>query len=779
MRYMTLLKANMRQQKKSLLGICILMFTISISVCAVLTISNNATTYEHEQLQRLKYGDITFWVADVPEEINLQEQLSKVDGVARVESQSALYTHFSIHGIVHDETGILLSYEPEHYDYHIFQPSLTGFYEETPSLAKDEVFLPVVFQSEFHADVGDILLMDVLDGVQQPYKIKGFFEDPVMGSSLMGVKSVLLHPQAQEELITLLEKGEDLNLRKGSVLHTFQSDENTQTIGAFQSQLNEQTDVKNYTLFAYSKDTIASFMLIMQTIMTGFLLLMVGILFIITMVIMGHSIANSIEQGYVDIGILKAIGYTSIKLRSMLILQYSIAIGGSMLCGLWASSWVVHTINAITLTTTGILIPSTFPRFLGFTFLGSTLCLLICFIYFKTMRIVRVEPMRAIHGGLASIHFHSHLHVSIRKPCLSFWLALRQLTTGKKQYIGTLLTALLLVFILSLSVRIGAWMGPNGEGISDSFAAATSDFGVYVEDKEQLEQIEQQIETISPIAHTYTFINVKGTIHDVNAIMNIISDPSYYHILQGRTCVYANEVVLTEVLAQSLGVGIGDMVSISYQGNSSSFIISGINQCANDMGSNFSISQAGFERLSSTLPAMETCYQLQHPQAKKEVVQLIKETFPDIEVDENIWSGLTNALTAMKALEVLIYAFVLLFILVVIALTSSKLLHQEKQTIGIYKAVGFSAQQLRVSFALRFGIAAAVGSSLGTLCSVTYADAMTSAFLRMMGISQFIAHPSFMQILLPGGVVSVLCMLFAYVEARFIKHIDPLLLISE
>ena len=76
----------------------------------------------------------------------------------------------------------------------------------------------------------------------------------------------------------------------------------------------------------------------------------------------------------------------------------------------------------------------------------------------------------------------------------------------------------------------------------------------------------------------------------------------------------------------------------------------------------------------------------------------------DIHVHENTWPGLFGIISAMQALLLFMYALVIVFILVVTVMTSSKILSTEQKDLGIYKAIGFSSACLQLTFSLRFAV---------------------------------------------------------------------------
>lgn len=767
-----LIKANMKRQRGSMIGIFTFMFLISISFCAVIAFWNNAKVYETEQLMRLGYGDITQWCANVKDEEALLQQIKGLKEVRKVEEEQLIFA-----SDIRDETTILAAYAKK---YAIYREDHAGFLSNAQEPSKQEVYLPIALANEQHLEIGDTLNIQWNDKDSRTYRIKGFFEDPIMGSSVMGIKTILMNPQETEELRQLALHGETDTLIAGNAYHLFQQEDTTLTSNEFQSILNEQTDLKNNTLFSYSDDTVLGFMLIMQEMFSGFLLLFVMILLGVAMLVLGHSISSSIDQDYVDMGILKAVGFSNHKLRSYMMMQYGLIVLIPLLMGMPASAFVVRFINQITVPSTGILIPSTLPMILCSMVILSILFLVLIFIFIKTRKLVRITPLSAIHGGQSDVYFHSRIRIAIFPFPLSISLALRQLISGKKQYFSAGIVSALLVFFLSFTTGFGNWIGPNGEGLIQSFSAAPADFDVTILDTTSANEIIQKVQTIAPLEHTFEFINVKGEVNHVNYILNVISEPDYYQLLEGRTCRYDNEIVLTEFIAEELGVSIGDEVKVSYEGKQENYLITGINQCANDMGGNISMNKAGFQRLTKKDLPMEICFSLKDATQKEDVMKQLQHVYQDrIQVSDNSWSGVDQVLAVMSALEIFLYVIVMFFILVVILMTGSKMLYREQRDMGIYKSLGFSSQRLQLAFALRFAITALLGAFIGILLSFGLSNWIASQFLRLIGISVYQTQQDFTQLLFPVVLVVCLFFLFAYLEAYKIKKVEAILLIQE
>lgn len=784
MKFITLLRANCKSQKGSLIGIWSLVFIITLSLCAILSIWKNANGYESGELDRIGYGDLTWWVSGIPDTDALLAQMKAVDTVDKVEKQDMIYfTQYWVNGHEAGNPLVVLKWNDDRYAYHIFKDNLSGIEEEPAGLSEGEVYVSPAFCSLYDVQIGDEITIAV-DGVQEMarYTIKGYFEDPAAGSSMMGIKNILLN---EKDLKKLSERVKEVNepsvSQNGSLIHVHQKEDSTLSIRDFQVLINDNTDIQKYSLFNYPKSTIMGFMLILQDIFSSFLLVFVLVLLVITMIIIGHSINSSIEQDYVDMGILKAVGFTQADLRLLQMLQYLITILSSMVPGVLVSAMVVKLINRMTVTTTGLIIPADMPVGTSMLVLGSVLLLLIGFICIKTARIGRITPIRAIRGGADDVYFNSRFTAQIHKGGLSFHLAYRQLIAGKKQYISACLVAALLVFFLSLTVRIDVWMGPDGKGLMAAFGATEYDLGILSDDRDKMEEADAFITSHVDVSDRYQLKMWRGSINGIMYLMYISSEPSYYNLLEGRTCKYDNELVITESVARELNVSIGDTVKISYDGVEKDFIVSGIYQCANDMGDNFGISLDGFERLGGdTQEGFYTYYLLGDEMQKEKLSRLLEEAYGDqIEIDENTWSGLESISRTTSALEIFMYVITMIFILITVSLTGSKILYKEQHDLGIYKSLGFGSEKLRLSFALRFSIAALAGSVLGILISALLTDLVVSAMLKMCGVSRFASSLNLFQMILPAIIVSVLFLSFAYLTAGKVKKVEPGILIVE
>lgn len=784
MKYLTLLKANVKRQKGSFIGVFILIFIITVSLCTVLTIWRNSSTYEEEQINRLGFGDVTSWLYGKREEADaLLTQIKSIDEVEKVGMQDILFVNYDVNGWdVTGGTGFALKYPDVEYKYYIYKDTLTGIEENPEPLQSGEMYVPPCFTTLYEAKIGDTVEIEITGEEDvEIFTIKGYFEDPVSGSSMMGLKSMLISDEDWQHLLERFEEaGENAVTGGGYAFHIFKN-KGEGTVSGLQRKLNEETELGRFKSFTYQKATITGFMLILQNIFSGLFLVFVLVLLVVAMLVLSHSIVSSIEQDYADMGILKAVGFTKGMLQLVKILQYVLPILLGMVLGITVSAPVVSAINRITVPATGLMIPAALPVVLMTASLSVILLILTGFIFFKTAKIDKITPIRAIRGGSDDVYFGSRLTMPIGKRALKLSLALRQLVSGKKQYISAGLVTVLLVFFLSLTARIDAWLGPDGDGLMATFNSVPYDMGVQIVDHEvKPEEITALILEDTKIEDSYGFLIARTYLNGMNYMTNICEKPEYYNMMEGRACLYDNEVIVTEFVANALGVKTGDTVQVTCEGRSLDFIVSGIYQCANDMGDNFGISKSGYERFGiEGKTEYFTYYRLEEAEKKDEIVKRLLDIYGDrIYVDDNIWSGTDSILFAMNAISILMYAVTVIFIFVVIIMTGSKILYREQKDLGIYKSLGFSSESLRMTFSLRFTVVASMGAVLGCICSAVFTDKIIGYFLKIAGISRFASELTLVQMVLPAFGVVTLFTVFAYAASGKIRKVEPRNLIN-
>lgn len=134
----------------------------------------------------------------------------------------------------------------------------------------------------------------------------------------------------REEILQMIQEvGIDALSRDGAMLHIFAAATDAANVSELGRILSE--NMGQYTEFIHSKSAIADFTLVLQNAFVGILIAFVLVLIFVIIFGLRSSIDSGIEADFVNMGILKAVGITSKKLRQIQLLQYLFGILGGML----------------------------------------------------------------------------------------------------------------------------------------------------------------------------------------------------------------------------------------------------------------------------------------------------------------------------------------------------------------------------------------------------------------------------------------------------------------
>lgn len=467
----TLLRANLKSHKGTAAGSFFLLLLVGISLCATLTVWRNAGNYVRGEMERLGYGDLTAWVSGLEDVSVLAEEIAALEEVDSVGIQSLLFSEYEVGEQESDSEGQLITYNPEQYPYKFFNEDLTGYISAPTEIAPGTLYAPASLLSMFGVEAGSSITFPIArSGGDVAFTVAGFYEDPVMGSSMIGMKGFLICEADHEAIVAMIgQAGVDALAREGFMLHITQK--GSLPAAPFNALLNQETSLSQHTEFTHSFSAMAGFMLTLQNVFTGLLLAFVVIFLLAALAVLSHSISSAIQQDYRDMGILKALGITTSALRAVQALQVLLAAGGGIACGALLAVPAASFLCGMTVTTTGVLVPAGLPIGLCLPLLLLLLATVCGFSWLRAGKLKAVSPLVAIRSGMEKGEWKKS-PLPLRKRGLAFWMAARQVLVGKGRYAGTCLVAALLVFFAGLMGRVDSWLGPNGEGLMDAFNPA-------------------------------------------------------------------------------------------------------------------------------------------------------------------------------------------------------------------------------------------------------------------------------------------------------------------
>ncbi len=770
-----LLRSAFKKQIGSLIGIFVLIMLVCVSLFSSVTLLTSGNDAVSTEMNRLGYGTYTAWTNG--NESELKSQIESLSDVEKVTAQPLIYAGYEINGKYSDNEGQLIVFDKS-----VPYRFLNEHYERTEieSVERGTIYISPALKSSYDIAVGGTIFFDIANGFSaKPFTVAGYFEDAFMGSSMIDMKSFLISETDREEILSVLNEAPDYErlAKSGAMMHIFQSSESSLSESEFHRLIQEKTDLAQYTEFSYTFDSILSYMLLLQNVLSGFLIAFSVVLLVVCVIVAGHSLSAVIEQNKKDMAILKTVGVSGGTHRLVYLLLYGgiILIGAAI--GLLLSLPVSAVISSAMVTSTGMIISPVFPAW-GIAILFGLVVLFAAFLLVRTAKIIKIAPIQTIRQDGEK---KGAAHTPILPKGLGFSIALREVWSGKKRYIATCIISVLLVAFLSVVGKMGAWLGPNGEGLMNAFSVAEHDLGVQPFNSDvDMDEIERVVNWYSSgIKETYELAMQPVTVNGQSYTANALDKTEYFHVLKGSVC-NENQILITDVVANELGVGIGDSVTVSGNRGRAAFTVSGIYMCANGMGTNIGMSREGYAKIANPNSFIWCVhYIFEDGNARNACMEYLQTHYRGIDVHTNSWSGLDGIVMLMHLLIIAIYVIAAVFIFVAVWLSASKLLQTETGNMAIYKSLGVSSGKLRLSFALRFLIVVAIGSILGTAVSAIFSDMLIASIFKMFGIGQFSSGFGFLGNLLPPIAVTLLFFGFAFLSSAKIKKASLVKLITE
>lgn len=488
---------------------------------------------------------------------------------------------------------------------------------------------------------------------------------------------------------------------------------------------------------------------------------------------------------YINLGILKAQGFTSGKIRLVYIFQYVLAELIGAVIGLIISIPLTFALGSLFQPITGLL---TATNVSVLKCAAISLCIiLLCaiFVILATRRVSRISPVRAISGGKSEIHFDSRLNAPIKAKPLSFFMGLRQFTSRGKSYIGSVfIVALLVYFMMTISMLSARLSGDNMiEGVVNQHisAAVSDEFEIG-----DIKRFEEEVHSVDENAKVIFAANRYVMIDGIELYCSAYSPAELmFKPLEGRMPIYDNEVAVTEIAAEELGKKIGDTVMIGSGENAKEFIITGYHQSMSDLGRTFLITAEGLYRVNGAKPV---CYiEMSEDSLIDKASEVVDEKLGNLILAKTVDKERGNAAegtlelinTICLILVLAVFSVSVIFSAVVINMICGKAFIKERTDIGILKSLGFSSAGLRTQFAFRFMIIAVIGSVIGGVCSMLLTKPLLELLLRMVGVTRIESSIAFTTFIIPALLICLSFFLFAYFAARKINKVEIRELVSE
>lgn len=611
--------------------------------------------------------------------------------------------------------------------------------QEISDLEDGEIYLPEAFCDSLDTfpKVGDIIKITIGDRIKE-FTLKGTIKDAMFGTKMLGMTRFLV----SENDYTYLHSETD-NKIYSMLVYTEEE---------FMKQFNE---LNLNTVFNLTKEGI-KLTYIIDMVIVAVMLIVSACLILISMVILRFTIQFTMSEEFREIGVMKAIGIRNYKIRGLYIVKYfAFSVVGGLIGLLLSIPFGKMLIGNVS---RNIIIANRNNYFINILCTFGVVMIVILFCYSCTKDVKRISPIMAIRNDTNKESILKKGKISFSKIHITpiSYISINDILCGMKRYIA--MTSIFILGVLMIIIPVNTINTFKSGSIISWFSMAKCDHvidkeRVVVQDGEERKRIEEDLQTVKNNllehdikADVFEEIMFRVNISYQEQKMTSIASQGLgeitcdqYAYIKGVAPATNAEIGISHVIADNLGVHIGDEVRIMIGEKEKPYVVTAIYQTLNNMGEGIRFSEK--EELDYRYIVKCLGIQIKYRNKKNNEnltkrSELLKEVFPDYKVYTvagYVDKLVGNMVGKMESLKLLILIVVLCINVLMTVLMEKSFITQEKGEIGMLKAIGFRNKALVTWQSLRIGIVLIVSIMIAVIIATPLTTITVGQVFKVMG----------------------------------------------
>lgn len=765
---------NLKKDKGSYIsfGIVVLITAIMLNLALVLVFQVDRA-YDNK-FEDLETATINVCIPQIQDTDTLREDVKGLEGVSEVECREAVF----LEAVVKDFRGTDFSMNTVFYNKDEFRDmNKLDIKEESAESTGESIYLPLYVASFGEFGLGDKIIYEIGDR-KHTFLISGVLEEMQYGNYGKGLMGAYLPKSVYEEFASEYEQH---MVTEYSII----ANDNTE-INFLNNEISNLLEEKNITMLtscdkASTKDTRIMVCDLLILVLLAFAL----VILLVSVFLCKFRIRNSIEEDMVNMGVLKALGYTGNMIIGSVVLPYLMVTLIASLLGVIASYGILPSLSELLTLQAGFSFGLLFD-IKGFICVEIILVFIVTvFTYAAAKRIRKLQPINAIRGNSEGKAIKkNYFPLEETHGNAKLLLVLKLVFSNGKQ------NALLfgVFFVLTILIAFASTLFYNVIVKPNNFISTLSEEipQIIIYPKEQYEaallsdlQSDSEIKTV--LKYTMGTINIDDvpvTVFACEDFSKVSNDLCYL----GENPNEKNEIALGSAFEGKYKLG--EQIEIQNGDVSCSYEITGFVQSVNYQGNVCEFSMEGYAALNSETIVPSLYVYLQDWTDVERYIEEIEESYGDTifnqvnykkmtETTQEMYSGITSIIV------IVIFVLTILIALFVLYIVIKTLLVQRKQELGIYKAIGYSNWQLMVQLMGSFLPSSVLAVLLSSGLGLIYVPKINRFIFQTIGAVKNNMEVSFTFLMIFALIQIVVNLIISILLIKPIKKISAYALIKE
>lgn len=749
-------------------GIVMIITAIILNTALVLLFQ---TSDAYDSLfDELNTADLSVTIPSTLSDDELLSDIWELNGIADTDTNEALFASSTLQDFNNSE------FTMNTYFYRINdERKLTRHVISEQTEASDEmgVYIPLYLSELGGYKMGESIRY-IIGGTEYRFTVKGIVSEMQYGNYGTGFIGLYLTDEAYDRLkadeaftpvreyLIKAEDNADLAAIRNSV-GTLLKERNIPVI----SILDCQTTKGSRTMVS---STVVLFLAVFAV-----LVLLVSIF------LCRFRIKNTIDEEINEMGVLKGIGYTGRMLKFSQVIPYLLVCGVGLICGVALSYALVPVIANVLAVQSGFFYTPVFDVPAAFITVLSILLTVFIFTLLAAGKIKRLEPINAIRGiDPLKPAGKNHFPLDKRGP-VGLNLIFKQASVSAGRNILLFAVAFVMMMLLTFTGILLYNVNVHPDNFLTTLSEELSDIRVQTNEEnfDNLKNIlqEEEVKAVNyGIAMTeYTDGSIPTIVcEDFSLLENNIA-------YSGRHPQKADEIAVGNAFADDYAIG--DTFRLSLNDRQYEYTITGFIQSVNNNGLITEITALGYAKISD-FPMCSLNLYLSENEDISLFVDKLNGEYGDYVTNVNNASKESESMQMMYSSLITIVAVVLFVIaLLIIILILYVILHSMivslKTDFGIYKAMGFTSNQLIMQTVGSITPVILFGALLSAVLGTLYLPVMFNGIFGVIGaIKNNFEIPLYILLIMAVALTAV-NIVIGVILCRPIKNIAAYSLIKE
>lgn len=693
----TLIIHNLKKAKGQYLSFSIIICLTALIMNIALVLAFQTFSAYDSRFSELDTADINFMIPQLQDDKELITEIEKIDGVSTVEKHDGIFVSAIVREFADSDFDMNTVF------YNLDEERTINRLElsEHRKTGENIVYIPMYMKELGGFTEGGNITYSI-DDKDYTYEIGGIVSEMQYGNYGTGLIGGYLPADAYEDFADAHSEHAiaEYSLRAADTADLLQIK------NAITDILSKKgISALNINDRAASKQTRT----MVCTLLIVIFLALAAIILAVSIFLSSFRIRSTIEDELAQMGVLKAIGYTSKMIISSVVWPYTLAGIVSTGIGIALSYAVLPSVAAILAIQSGFIYTPVFDGTALFIVAAILVLAIFLFAYLAAMKIYKLGPMGAIRGNKGNGDAGQNILLSALSIGIMILLS----------FAGTLL--------YNVSVKPENFMNTLSEETPSVIFTVQND---KMSEVKELLQKDSRVKLVLEYASaSVSYADGSLTAFVCEDFGKITNDICY----EGRSPASEKEIAVGNMLADDYPIG--SKIEITASDQAAVYVVTGYIQSVNHAGKVCELTNKGYEKIGDSMCTVNVYL---HDKNAEAFIEEYEETYDTLiassvnyeQLSENgqtMYAGIVSVVAAG------LFVISVLMVLLVLYVIIHSMITRRRQEFGIYKAIGYTSRQLTIMTAAQFIPVVAVSSVLSAVAGIWYLPVVNRTILSQIG----------------------------------------------